>query len=561
VALQASSEISSQYLLQVEDLTVGYGTHDRGQRVALEGVTFNLAAGESVGLLGESGSGKTTLGLALLGLLPPAGTIARGSALFRGDDLVKVGERGLQNIRGAAISMVHQEPGSALNPFLRVGEQIVEVIRAHRRLTRKCATEEADLLLTQVGLSTETAGAYPHQLSGGQQQRVALTQAIAAQPALLIADEPTTALDRVTQLEILDLLTRLRMKLQLTLLLITHDPDVLVRTVDRVMVMRDGRIVEHGPTREVLRYSRNTYTQTLVNASPASARQGGNVSAESSPHESSRARGNSPSDKAATLLSAVSLCKSYLQGRWPSTRRHRVDALRGVDLTLRAGSSLALIGASGSGKSTLARCLACLERPDSGEIWFEKTNLAGLTDRELNPFRRQVQMIFQDPGASLNPRMTAVEIVSEPLLTVASGHKKQSRDRALDLMGLVGLRPEWGDRLPQQFSAGQRRRLAVARALTLEPGILILDEALAGLDLAIQAQIADLLLELQAKLSLAYLYISHNLGLTFQLADQVIVLHQGQVVEATTSMELLARPQSPAACSLVRASLEMCAGD
>jgi len=257
-----------------------------------------------------------------------------------------------------------------------------------------------------------------------------------------------------------------------------------------------------------------------------------------------------------TILSAANLHKRYLQGRWLS-RRHPVEALRGVGLTLRAGSTLALIGASGSGKSTLARCLACLERPDSGEIRFGGRDLTKLSSRELIPFRRQIQLLFQDPGSSLNPRFTAVEIVSEPLLTVHPGTKKQSRERALALIELVGLRADWERRLPQQFSAGQRRRLAIARALSLEPKLLILDEALAGLDLPTQARIADLLLELQATLSLTYLYISHDLSLVAQLSDNVAVLHQGQIVEAAPVPELFAKPQSRQASNLVSATLEL----
>ena len=560
-SLRAATTASAQCLLHVEGLTVGYRDPDGEQMLAVDGVTLQLAGGEAVGLLGESGCGKTTLGLTLLGLLPPTARIMRGSAVFRGEELLTLGEREFQKLRGAAISMVYQEPGSALNPVLRVGQQIAEVIRAHRPFTRERAREEASLLLAQVGFPKEMciSAAYPHQLSGGQQQRVAIAQAIAARPALLIADEPTTALDRVTQLDILDLLASLRAKLQLALLLISHDPDVLARTVDRVVVMRNGRIVDQGPTRDLVLNADHVYTQTLLKSSRASERYGrnfsspGSVSTESSPEHT-----DSLASEPATLLSAVHLQKSYVQGRWPSANRLQVHALRGVDLKLHTGSTLALIGVSGSGKSTLARCLACLERPDSGEIWFERTNLTDLSHRELIPFRRQIQLVFQDPGSSLNPHFTALEVISEPLLTVALGSKKQWRERALELMELVGLQSDWEKRLPHQFSAGQRRRLAIARALAAKPKVLILDEALTGLDLPIQAQIAELLRELQARLSLTYLYISHDLGLMSQLADQVIVLHRGQIIEAATPLELFAKPQSVAASNLVRASFELC---
>jgi peptide/nickel transport system ATP-binding protein len=558
--LRAASTVSAQSLLCVEGLTVRYRDPDGEQILAVDGVTLELAAGEAVGVLGESGCGKTTLGLTLLGLLPPAASTIRGSVVFRGKNLLTLKEPEFRELRGAAISMVYQESGSALNPVLRVGQQLAEVVRAHQPLARERAREEASSLLAQVGFPKDTfiAAAYPHQLSGGQQQRVAIAQAIAARPALLIADEPTTALDRVTQIGILDLLTSIRTRLQLALLLISHDPDVHARTVERVVVMRNGRIIDQGRTRDVLN-TENAYTQTLLKSwrvperYPHNFSSPGSVSTEPSPQHT-----DCLTSEPATLLSAVHLRKSYLQGRWPSPKRHQVQALRGVDLTLHTGSTLALIGVSGSGKSTLARCLACLERPDSGEIWFERTNLTLRSHRKLIPFRRQIQMIFQDPGSSLNPHFTALQIISEPLVTVAWGRKKQWRERALELMELVGLQADWEKRLPHQFSAGQRRRLAIARALALEPRVLILDEALTGLDVPIQTQIAGLLRELQARLSLAYLYISHDLRLMSQIADQVMVLHQGQIVEADTPVKLFAKPQSVPASNLVRASLELC---
>ena len=581
-----------QPLLHVDDLTVSYRSPGGRQLVALESLTFDIAEGETVGLLGESGSGKTTLGLALLGLLPRAGGVLRGSVVWRGENLLRLGERELQRLRGASISMVYQEPGAALNPVLRVGEQVSEVIRAHRCLSRDQLREEAACLLRQVGLPEETRvrEAYPHQLSGGQLQRVAIAQAIACHPRLLIADEPTTALDRATQLGILDLLSDLREKLHIALLLITHDRSVLMRAVGRIIVLRDGRIVEQGPTAEVVRKSSDTYTRTLLNSpeltgrpknhglslaprtdktpGPTSCRVPSSfdqprVGDRTNFLEADDIRNTGPDGidsergKRETLLFALNLQKRYVQGRWLSAGRYRVEALHGVELRLRAGSTLALIGASGSGKSTVARCLACLERPDSGEIWFKGTNLVALRHRDLVPFRRQIQMIFQDPGSSLNPRFTAAEIISEPLLAVGRGTKQECRDLALGLMKRVGLSPDSAARLPHQFSAGQRRRLAIARALSVEPTLLILDEALAGLDRPIQAQIADLLLELQATLSLTYLYISHDLDLVARFADRVAVIHQGQIVETVNASDLLATPHSAPASTLVNATFKL----
>ena len=580
-----SGKQSVRCLLQVHDLTVGFRSRNGGNVVALEGVTFDIAAGEALGLLGESGCGKTTLGLALLGLLPSAGSVVRGSVVFCGQNLIGLGDAELQQVRGAGISMVHQEPWAALNPVLRIGDQITEVILAHARFSRERAREEAGLLLALVGFprATSIASAYPHQLSVGQRQRVAIAQAIACRPMLVIADEPTTALDQTTQTEILDVLRNLRKKLRLALLLISHDFSVLARAVDHVMVMRDGRIVQRGTTREVASNCVDSYTQSLLTY-PASAGHRRNCTTGPVPkphrsaahtlcHESPQFddpwhrdrhkltelvrvtsishrtldQGTPPSDpvpfRSGTLLFATNLQKRYLQGRWPSAKRHRVEALYGVELEIEAGSSLAVIGPSGSGKSTLARCLACLEKPDSGEIWVDGSDLTTLPDRKLVPFRRQIQMIFQDPGSSLNPRFTAVELISEPLLTDRRRTKQECRDRALDLMQQVGLQPEWGERLPHEFSAGQRRRLAIARALSVEPRLLILDEALAGLDRPIQFQIADLLLQLQASHSLTYVHISHDLGLVARLADQVAVLHRGQIVERINTQELLIPPR------------------
>lgn len=594
-----SRKLSLQPLLQVDDLTVVYRARDGGQTTALEGATFEVAAGEAVGLLGESGCGKTTLGLALLGLLPPAGVVARGSAFFCGNNLIGLGEHELQEVRGARISMVYQEPGAALNPVLRIGDQITEVIRAHWRFSRERASEETGLLLAQVGLPRETciAAAYPHQLSGGQQQRVAIAQAIACRPALLIADEPTTALDRKTQLEILDLLAELRKKNRLALLLISHDFSVLAHAVDRILVVRDGHIVQDGKTREIADASHDAYTQSLLSYSAAAARRKNyepslaptlNKSSISTGHceptQFGEAKHTDPpklaepfsdvtpsgsrhvpsitqidrrrSDRE-TLLFVLNLQKRYQQGRWLSAKRQQVEALYGVELKVEAGSTLAVVGPSGSGKSTLARCLACLERADCGEIWFKGVDLAALTDRKLAPFRRQIQMIFQDPGSSLNPRFTAVELISEPLLTDRRGTKQECRDRALYLMAQVGLPPNWEKRLPHEFSAGQRRRLAIARALSVEPTLLILDEALAGLDRPIQTQIADLLLKLQVSHSLTYVHISHDLDLVACLADRVVVLHQGQIVDETDAREFLAQPRSVQATSLLSATCEL----
>lgn len=587
-------EQPAQSLLQVHDLTVGYRSRDGGRVMALEGMSFEVNAGEAVGLLGESGCGKTTLGLSLLGLLPSSGAVDRGTAFFQGKNLLDLGDRELQQVRGIGISMVHQEPWAALNPVLGIGDQMTEVIHAHERFSRERAREKAGDLLASVGFPRESciATAYPHQLSGGQRQRAAIAQAIACCPRLLIADEPTTALDQTTQADILDLLANLRKKMRLALLLISHDFSVLARAVDHIMVLRAGRIIQRGTTQEVADNSLGDYTQSLLGRATGAARRNhlrpvlvpkpGESAADSDdcggfyfrkPQDRDRPReatgtaaGRQPSSldprlppgavEPATILFASNLEKRYRQGRWPSLNRHQVQALYGVELKICACSTVAIVGPSGSGKSTLARCLACLERPDDGEIWFGGVDLAALTDRRLVPFRRQIQLIFQDPGSSLNPRLTAAELVAEPLLIHRNKTKQESRDRALDLMWQVGLRPEWGERLPHEFSAGQRRRLAIARALGVEPKLLILDEALVGLDQPIQSQIADLLLQLQVTHSLTYLYISHDLDLITRIADRVIVLNQGQVVNTVDARELLGETGNLQASGLMSSTYE-----
>ena len=415
----------------------------------------------------------------------------------------------------------------------------------------------------------------------------------------MIADEPTTALDRTTQVEILDLLRRLRQKLDFAVMLISHDFSVLARAVDRMIVMRQGRIVQRGTTVEVAGNHLDSYTQSLLTYPPADTEQkklspvvalkplecpGHTARRETSRLAELRfrdwprlaeavslttgthsgltpliTRSDSRTERSETLLFAVNLQKRYRQGRWPMTNGHSVEALYGVEIELQAGSALAVVGPSGSGKSTLARCLACLEKPDCGEIWYQETDLTTLSDRKLAPYRRQIQMIFQDAASSLNPRFNAIEIVSEPLLVDRRRTGKECRERALDLMAQVGLPPDFGTRLPHEFSAGQRRRLAIARALSVEPRVLILDEALAGLDRPIQFQIADLLLRLQATLSLTYLHISHDLDLVAHLADRVTVLHRGQIVERTNTRQLLAAPRSLEPGNPPRANCELVA--
>jgi len=549
----------------------------------VSGVSFEIALGEVLGVLGESGCGKTTTALAILAILPKTACVAGGSIRFRGRDLFSLSERELQKVRGSEISMIFQEPAMMLSPVKRAGDQVAEVIRAHSTKTwHECRTEALSRL-TEVGFESAARvyASYSHQLSGGERQRVVIAQALACRPALVIADEPTASLDLTTQTEILDLLKDLKKRLGIALLVISHDSGVLAKLATRVMVMRRGEIVEEGALEQVFRLPRNAYTYSLLVArasrplapgrpapvlesageDAAAARALGNTSAGKACPERSEGMPVPPRREAGRpryeepLVSVRGLSKSYRQRRW--LRTFGIQALDRVDLEIPAGSTVALMGESGSGKSTLAWCLARLLQPDAGEIRFAGRDLLKMPPRELAAVRRRIQLIFQDSAQALNPRFSAAEVVSEPLDIQAVGTKVERRERALQLMEQVGLSASWAGRSPFEFSGGQRQRLAIARALTLQPSLLILVEALTGLDLPIQAEIIALLVQLQAAHGLTYLYISHDLNLVERLAAEVVVMHEGRIVENGSTAELFRRPSHPHTQALLSARLGM----
>jgi ABC-type glutathione transport system ATPase component len=486
----------------------------RDGRGVLEEVTFSIDAREIVGVSGPSGSGKTTIAMALLGLLPADATVS-GTIVFGGRDLGAIGERARSAIRGAEIGIVFQESALALNPLLTVGAQIGDVVRAHTRSDRQETRGRVLAAMQEVGLTEDTTRiyeAYPHELSGGQRQRILIAQAIVCRPALVIADEPTASLDAAVRDEILRLIRRLNEQQGTAFLIISHSAEVLARTARRVLVMNRGRIVQ------VLDAGRDS-----IAASRHIAR--------------SVAPSVSTSHQAA--ISAVSgATKSYEQRRVFSGTRYEVQALRGVELRIERGTTMGLAGPSGCGKSTLARCLAGLETLDAGTVFIDGQDITGLRGRALLPYRNLVQLIFQDSAAALNPRFTALEIVTEPMVIQRQGSPSERRLRAVELLSQVGLPSDRLQSRASEFSGGQRQRLAIARALAVGPRLLILDEAFSGLDVDTRALITTLLMTLQREQGLALLCISHDVEFLAEFAPDIAVMHDGTILEHTSARAL-----------------------
>jgi ABC-type glutathione transport system ATPase component len=501
----------------------------------LRNLDLEIADGESVGVLGESGSGKSSLALALLCLLPRNARVVSGRVEYRGRSLAKFSAEELRQMRGGEVALISQEPALALNPVLPLCRQLADVLLAHHKLDRGAVSSRCNEMLREVGFADpeRILRAYPHELSGGQRQRVAIAQALICRPQLLIADEPLSALDAATQAEILELLQRLKRDLRLAMLFITHNAGALAALADNIIVMREGEVVARG-TIAKLQSSPDEYVQGVLFPEK-------NLAGEP--------RASGPASDEGPLLEVRGLSKKFVQQRMLSRRKFVVQSLIGIDLSLRRGSTVAMLGRSGSGKSTLARCLAGFETPDSGEVLLqgkpEEVKKAGV--------RRTVQMIFQDAATSINPRFTARQVIAEPLEIARWKTDAERTVRAVALMEEVGLNPEWALRLAGEFSGGQRQRLALARALAAEPELLIMDEALSGLDMPLQAQMVRLLIRLQSRHGLTYLYISHNLNFISLFAQEIIVMEAGRIVERTTPARLAGSTNS-ATRELVEAS-------
>ncbi len=527
-------------LLEIENLGVRFHTEDGGIN-AVHSASLEIEEGETVALVGESGSGKSVTALSVLQLLPyPRASHPRGSVRFGGEELLGAQADRLRALRGGRISMIFQEPMTSLNPLHSIEKQISETLILHRRLDKARARTRTVELLKQVGLPNveERLDAWPHQLSGGQRQRVMIAMALANEPDLLIADEPTTALDVTVQAQILQLLKDLQQQLGMAILLITHDLGIVRHMADRVYVMKDGNMVEHNAARALFSNPQHNYTKLLLNAEP---------------------NGKPPAiDQRAPLVIETRDLKVHfpiLRGLLRRTVGH-VKAVDGISLEVRAGQTLGVVGESGSGKSTLGQALLRL-LPSDGPIKFEKRDIQGWKERDLRPLRRQIQIVFQDPFSSLSPRMSAFQIIEEGLRVhgIGTTHAER-RQRVADSLHEVGLDASSIDRFPHEFSGGQRQRIAIARAMILEPRFVVLDEPTSALDKTVQAQIIELLLSLQHKHGLAYLFISHDLKVVRAMASEVIVMKDGLVVERGPTEQLFDDPQKDYTHALLAAALE-----
>ncbi len=523
-------------LLSVENLSVAF----RGKTV-VQGVSFAMHAGQTLALVGESGSGKSVTALSCLRLLGPGGANPAGRILLDGTEVLTAPEDDLRRLRGGVAGMVFQEPMTSLNPLHSVGRQVEEAITLHRPLRGAALRARVIALLERAGLPDPGArlGAYPHQMSGGQRQRVMIAAALANDPQLLIADEPTTALDVTIQAQILDLLADLKQRLGMGLLLITHDLAIVRKHADHVVVMRHGSVVEQGPVAEVFANPAHDYTRMLLATEP-------------------RGRPVAVADNAPVVAEVEDL-RVHFPIRRGLLRRvaGHIKAVDGVSLSVREGETLGLVGESGSGKTTLGLALLALE-PATGLIRFEGQPIGGLSRAELRPLRRKMQIVFQDPYGSLSPRMSIADIVGEGLAVHEPGLTAAARGIAVArALEEVGLEPAMAERYPHEFSGGQRQRVAIARALVLKPRLVVLDEPTSALDVSVQAQVVDLLRDLQARYRLAYLFISHDLRVVRAMAHRIAVMKDGRLVEEGEAEAVVAHPRQPYTRALMAAAFDL----
>ncbi len=523
--------MASEPLLCVRDLRVGFVT-EGGRVQAVDGVSFDLEPGEVLAIVGESGSGKSVTAQTILGLTRSPNARIEGSVKLGTDELIDADDEALSSVRGERVAMVFQDPLTSFNPVYKIGWQVAEAIRAHRPgVSGSEARERTIELLDSVGIpdAARRVDDYPHQFSGGMRQRAMIAMALALEPEVLIADEPTTALDVTVQAQILVLLARLNRERGLATILITHDLGVVAEVADRVLVMHEGVIVERGELDQIFYSPADPYTRKLLDAV---------VRLDAAPPLRAR-RESEP------LLEVTDLVKHFpvKHGLLFNREVDQVRAVDGVSLSVRQGETLGLVGESGSGKSTLSRTIMQLLAPSAGSVRFEGREIAGLSRRQMRPLRRQMQMVFQDPYASLNPRKRIGQIVGEPLRVQGEAKGAELRREVQGLLDRVGLSAEHYDRFPHEFSGGQRQRIGIARALALRPKLIIADEPVSALDVSIRAQILDLLSELQSEFGLTYVFVAHDIGVVRHVSDRIAVMYRGKIVEQGPADQVCERPQ------------------
>jgi peptide/nickel transport system ATP-binding protein len=544
--------MTASNLLQVQDLDVRFRIDRKSEPFrAVNGISFDIPEESTVALVGESGSGKSVSAMAILGLLPENAIVAPESRiLYGGRNLLQAPMREMQAIRGKDISVIFQEPMTSLNPVFTVGEQIGEVLRLHMGLGIRQAQARAVELLNEVGIPNPKlrVASFPHELSGGQQQRVMIAMAIACEPKLLIADEPTTALDVTIQKQILDLIAALQAKHRMSVLFITHDLGVVGEIADRVVVMQDGVIKEQGTVDDIFQHPQDAYTKALLSCRPRLDRRPKRLpviddflKGDPGVRLEERRRGTSPDD--AIILEVKNLDKTFFLKEGLFGKR-AVPAVKGVSFQLPKGKTLGLVGESGSGKTTVGLTVMRLHEATGGEVLFEGTNLLSLTEKQMMAYRRRIQIIFQNPYASLNPRFTVGQILLEPMRIHSIGADDRERiEMAYQLLRRVGLSEASFHKYPHEFSGGQRQRIAIARCLTMKPDVLICDESVSALDVSVQAQVLNLLQDLQDEYHLSYIFISHDLAVVKYISDRVMVMNEGELVEVADSDEIYRNPQ------------------
>jgi peptide/nickel transport system ATP-binding protein len=533
-------------LLSIQDLKVAFRMGKGVRAEAVKGVSFDIAENSTVALVGESGSGKSVTAMSVLNLLPDNAERS-GRILWKGQDLLALSLPQLQAMRGRDIACVFQDPMSSLNPVFNVGQQLAEPLMKHMGLSRSAAIKRAEELLHEVGIPEpkRRLSSYPHEMSGGQQQRVMIAMALACEPKLLIADEPTTALDVTIQRQILELLGKLKVSHKMSVLFISHDLGLVGEIADRVVVMRHGVIREQGPVADIFANPQDSYTKALLACRPSLTSNPARLMVIDD-HIAGRAAqgvGKAKDPNAPVVLEVRSLAKSFWLRQGVFGKRE-FKAVQNVNFQLRKGHTLGVVGESGSGKTTMGLTLLRLHEPTGGEVIFDGQNLLELTDKQRQVMRRRIQVVFQNPYASLNPRFTIGQTLIEPMTIHGIGKDTAEREqRARSLLEKVGLDGRAFGKYPHEFSGGQRQRVAIARCLTLNPEVLVLDEAVSALDVSVQAQVLNLLKDLQDEFGLSYVFISHDLAVVRFISDEVLVMKDGQVVEQASAQQILAAPK------------------